>query len=222
MKKLILIIYIAVLSVGFLAAQTGTSVFVINVGNHLFQVNSNAAQFEWYINDIIVPGETNGFFQQNWDTGSYKLSAIPIQNSCKGNMKSITVVATDPTIYGGNVTFTGPDTLQTCFPDIKLPGTMTIELPVLFKGYTLGNNESYTISYTVDSDNDTRTLSLSDSLASFPVILDGLGSGYHTLKIIRLNYDTDNPVIIDYSGSPKIPTVMIYINEKYKIGTIQY
>jgi len=195
----------------------------IKEGNKTLRVGSATADnFMWILdNDTIEEVKTDSL-PKKWAVGNYQLSVIPFDGVCSGEpFNAIIEAKEDPTIGGGQVHFS-QESVNICPPSDVKPVTGYLELPVYFDGDVLKDGESYLFKYRIDNGPVQSSFPYNKYNGVLTVNIQGLSVGTHYVRITMLYYIEGYSYQVDYSTSPKIPTMRIDIQDVPSIGDINY
>lgn len=161
-------------------------------------------------------------FYRSWDAGIYKLKVTPYANGCSGDAFYRNIKAKDDVTIGGGQVHFSQESVNICPPSDVKPITGYLELPVYFDGDVLKDGEAYLFKYRIDNGPVQSSFPYNKYNGVLTVNIQGLSVGTHYVRITMLYYKEGYSYQVDYSTSPKIPTMRIDIQDVPSIGDINY
>ncbi|HEY9122749.1 MAG TPA: hypothetical protein VIO15_00310 [Bacteroidales bacterium] len=222
-NKLHIIIWLVVLTLSYSGIVAQEKHLIIKEGNKTLRVGSATADnFMWIIDKDTVENAKADSLPRKWAVGSYQLSVIPFDGVCSGEpLNAIIEAKEDVTIGDGQVHFS-QQLVNICPPSDVKPATGFLDIPIYFDGYTLKEGETYLFKYRIDNGPVQASFPYSKYNGVLTVDIQGLSVGTHYVRITMLYYKEGYSYQVDYSTSPKIPTMRIDIQGLPSIGDINY
>jgi hypothetical protein len=195
----------------------------ITAGDKTVKVQSATADnFMWIIDNDTIEGVKVDSLPRKWSIGNYQLSVIPFDGVCSGEPFKVAIEAVDDVTKDSGQVHFSQELLNICPPSDVKPATGFLDIPIYFDGYTLKDGESYLFKYRIDDGSIQSSFPFSKYNGVLSVNIQGLGLGTHYVRITMLYYKEGYSYLVDYSTSPKIPTMRIDIQGVPSIGDINF
>lgn len=211
-------------------AMAQDKTLTIEKGARTFTAASNADYYKWYINSELQEGINIEKLTNNWEVGTFSLSAVPFKEGCEGKAYIVQLIVKEDVTKGDTqLVFTSTSPMLVCPASNVNPQASLTIIEVELRAYNdtvnpseyvLVEGQKYVIKYSIDNGNPVSK-ELESGKAFFELDVKELNPGTHHLKLLKLSYGEGYRRQIDYTKSKNQPTINLKVKPKPLIDEIE-